>query len=642
MENVYAVIRFVVLLSFLLFAHTQKSQAQLADSLFLDTVYIEASRLPVEWSRQPVQISMPDSMLTASQSEASLGTLLQFFSPVHIRQYGGGGLSSVSSRGFGARQTQILWNGFMMNHPMLGQLDYNLLPGQMTDNIRVVTGNNSTGFGSGATAGSILVDSKNIKDQTTISAFQGGWGEFGTSLSSGYNSKNVGIGVSLFGSQATNNYPYFDIIRQRERVRDNNQYNRQHLQVNSRISSGNLRYFSSLWAGSNTQFLPGPVTTTGASSRQDDDILNWYHQLSYTGKSSVWQLEALLGRYDLDYTDPRTRVFSESTSKRRDFRLTYRTEMSANIHFTAGSELLLSEIATNNFADEETRSVLSVFTRSEVIFFNDMSLYPSLRFDHYSDFGNAFTASLGMNIKIPVPGLYLRGQIGNNFNAPTLNDLYWTPGGNPELKPERSFSTELGLNGQWQYDFFNIRLASTAYAIRFRDGIQWRPQQGGVWSPFNVSRINSRGLENELSVSLRFGSFRFRNYASLSYTEATSPVLVGASDEAQDLQLPYVPKWNLKLSTGLQYRFLYANASYQSAGSRFTTTDHQSPIDPLEGYSVIYLQTGVQLKTGRLSTNISYSIHNLLDREYQVIAWYPMPPRHHSINISITINHTSP
>ena len=53
----------------------------------------------------------------------------------------------------------------------------------------------------------------------------------------------------------------------------------------------------------------------------------------------------------------------------------------------------------------------------------------SLRWDHYSDIGSALTYHIelerpwrnGMGIKINIDKLY---------RAPTLNDLYWVPGGN--------------------------------------------------------------------------------------------------------------------------------------------------------------------------------------------------------------------
>jgi len=41
---------------------------------------------------------------------------------------------------------------------------------------------------------------------------------------------------------------------------------------------------------------------------------------------------------------------------------------------------------------------------------------------------------------------YFSASISRNYNLPTLNDLYWYPGGNKELKAESGIEVESGLN----------------------------------------------------------------------------------------------------------------------------------------------------------------------------------------------------
>ena len=40
--------------------------------------------------------------------------------------------------------------------------------------------------------------------------------------------------------------------------------------------------------------------------------------------------------------------------------------------------------------------------------------------------------------------IMLKGSISRNYRFPTLNDLYFLPGGNPDLKSEHGFSYDLG------------------------------------------------------------------------------------------------------------------------------------------------------------------------------------------------------
>lgn len=165
-----------------------QGDATLADTLKADlqVIYIEASRLAVPWRNQPVQVSMVDSSRIAATASASLGDALRFSSPVMVRTYGLGGIQSVSGRGFGARQTQLMWNGFSINHPMLGEVDYNLVPASMASDIRVVSGNSSAGFGDGGAAGTILFDSPRPENRTALTYSTGAWGQQQMQLQAGY------------------------------------------------------------------------------------------------------------------------------------------------------------------------------------------------------------------------------------------------------------------------------------------------------------------------------------------------------------------------------------------------------------------------------------------------------------------------
>ena len=42
---------------------------------------------------------------------------------------------------------------------------------------------------------------------------------------------------------------------------------------------------------------------------------------------------------------------------------------------------------------------------------------------------------------------YISGRVNfsRNFRAPTLNERYWQPGGNPDLEPEESYNIEAGI-----------------------------------------------------------------------------------------------------------------------------------------------------------------------------------------------------
>ena len=70
------------------------------------------------------------------------------------------------------------------------------------------------------------------------------------------------------------------------------------------------------------------------------------------------------------------------------------------------------------------------------------------RYDHYDDFGSAFSGSGALGWKF-TDDLRLSASYGTAFRAPNLNELF-SPGygglfaGNPDLDPERSRTAEVG------------------------------------------------------------------------------------------------------------------------------------------------------------------------------------------------------
>ena len=88
------------------------------------------------------------------------------------------------------------------------------------------------------------------------------------------------------------------------------------------------------------------------------------------------------------------------------------------------------------------------------------------------------------------------------FKAPTFNDLYYPFGGNPELKPETSETTEVLLKQSFELGQFGISL----YQTEVENLIAWAPQDNGIWAPQNINAADIQGAEFELNLA--HGNFR--------------------------------------------------------------------------------------------------------------------------------------
>ncbi len=116
--------------------------------------------------------------------------------------------------------------------------------------------------------------------------------------------------------------------------------------------------------------------------------------------------------------------------------------------------------------------------------------------------------------------LRARGGLGTGFRPPTFDDLFWparaSAAGNPDLRPERAYDADLGLEGTWKGSRAQVGL----FASRVDDLIQWVPGADGVWRPHNVAQATFRGVESDASVGFNTGSLDWRLDGSLTWVEA--------------------------------------------------------------------------------------------------------------------------
>lgn len=135
-----------------------------------------------------------------------------------------------------------------------------------------------------------------------------------------------------------------------------------------------------------------------------------------------------------------------------------------------------------------------------------IAVVPGLRFDLDSLFGGYATPRLAL-MAVPVPWLTVRASYGRGFRAPTFRELYlrfanpsagYVVRGNPELRPETSWGTQLGVEATplpW------LALGASAFDNRLRDTIVIDTEAGteadgsSTFAYVNVGEATTRGVE---------------------------------------------------------------------------------------------------------------------------------------------------
>ncbi len=238
--------------------------------------------------------------------------------------------------------------------------------------------------------------------------------------------------------------------------------------------------------------------------------------------------------------------------------------------------------------------------------FGAHDLQLSLRRDDDQQFGRHTTGSLAWGHALG-DDLRLTAAYGTAFKAPTFNELYYPFGfGNPNLRPERSRSLEIGLRGRPDWGRWSLN----AYETRIHDLIAY---DASIFSSNNIDRARIRGLEATLGT--RLGGWDLN--ASLTLLDPRNEG-GGANDGNV---LPRRARQSLRLDADRDFGRYRLGATLVAAGRRY---DDLANTRELDAYATLDLRAEYALaKDWRLQGRIE----NLFDTDYQTAAFYNQPGR---------------
>lgn len=614
----------------------QAVSQSLTDTLYLDDILIEAARVPEPRKHQPVQVLIIDSLQMALSGQASLTQILENHSGLFIRNYGPAGVSTISQRGMPANQTQIYWKGFNLNHPMLGLVDLNTIPASILSGIEIQSSGSSM-YGSGNIGGSVQLDTDESYRGAEISQSAGSFGRYAASARAGASTDNWTINLQALLDHSENDFSYRDRTRNpaQFRLRNNNRVETRGIIANGTRYFQNSQFNSGVWYNRSERGVPGPMQSLTPRANQEDEFIRWYGDYQVRIGGVQTGLKAYINRQELNYIDPQNNISSMSTNTSGLIDIPVRYRVTNNIHINglaAASQTSVKSTAYNN--SDRSRDHYSFRINPFIRPVGRLRLFPSLRFDKYSDFGNAVSYAFGANFAVIPDNLYWRVYAGSDFNAPTFNDLFWPESGNPELQPEEGWKAETGFYSTITGSRILQQTDAQVFMGRLLNGIQWLPGNGGNFSPQNVREIHSHGFEIHSGTTYLRDVFHIRISQLFGGTWSAYGKPRFPGDQAAGNQLVHIPRWQYRLSVSLLSGTVKAMASYRYTGERFTDENNQSLIG---AYSTLDLLISYHLEYRGIMSGIRWNINNLLDSDYEVIPFYPLPGRNHLVTITLRI-----
>lgn len=614
------------------------SNKQILPKKSLKTIDIYANKLDA--FKTGVKTQHIDTLFIQTQQANSIADVLSRYSQIFIKSYGAGGLATAGFRGSSANQTAILWNGFNLQSPMLGQADFALLPASLFENVSVDYGSTSSIYGSGAVGGSVILNNGALFQSGLRSQFSYSVGSFNNQqqvLKLSYGNKKTFSSIKIFNQSGDNDYSFLNQGKEQKQTNAKLQQSGllwdEYLQLNT-----HNQVSLHLWLESSDRQIPPAINTPDKKANQQDESLRLSTEWKYMRKLYQLNLRSALLKESIAYSDTNLSKSSANSSQFNTFIENYfhpfqnhYIQLSANYSYT--------EASSDAYSESKQQNRLALFASYKIVS-NKYKLNSCLssRKEFINGQDAPLVSSLGFEF-VGIKNFKLSYNINQSYRLPTFNELYWNDAfakGNIHLKPEQGWGEEFTIKYVLPKDKFKkiqTKITSTLYNRYMDDFIQWTISNG-YSSPMNISQTKSMGLELQADLGYTMKDARIFMKALYEASQSTIEKSYLSGDASLGKQIAYSPRLKYSLTLGANIKSYYILYNHTYTGIRFTTSDNNEWLD---SYSIGNFSIGQNIKIKKIILSYNLNINNAWNENYQVIVNRAVPMRHYQFTLSIKI-----
>jgi vitamin B12 transporter len=523
-----------------------------------------------------------------------------------LKQYSPGSVVTSSFGGASSEQSRVLWDGIDISSMASGVLDLSLVPASMLSSSALYNGINGGAIAPMGSVGALNLTATIPEGRGTSTLFSAS--SIGDRAFFGHSWGNIGTvryQSSLRSTAGTNNYPY-TLGNLSGRLSGNGYNDLTYLQsFQGKLSKWNWQ--SNLWYTQSEKDNNGSVLTPNYINHLEDEVLRFKHALR--NRLNQWQV--YLSREWQAYTDTNSPWVIQDTNRysQATLQYSYRAE-EQELFITAN---YFSADGSNRNADSFLPHILYNLSLSK----KDKVVLKGAAYQNNAHLGAHYarTTSVG--------DFQNQFALGTYYRLPTLNELYWNPGGNPNLDAERSYGMKYSLRREG-----NLRFDLTSDQLYYDKMIQWAPGASGNWSPQNYYSVYTSSTTMTLSrnwAKVNTNMNLTHQYSRVLATMNNDPALVGKSLIYRPaLQAVYTSE--IKLTKGtLQLRGFYT-------GLRHTLRDNSAVGEISAQYwcALAYTLSGANNRWDLL-----LQVDNVFNNERQYYQYFPMPGRSFHINLKL-------
>ncbi|MFA6055509.1 MAG: TonB-dependent receptor [Thermodesulfovibrionales bacterium] len=567
----------------------------------LDEVVVTATRIeePIKDVAQDITVITRKEIESGSYRD--LAEIVRNTSGLHLTEYGDRGANALASlRGSTAEQVLVMVDGKRLNKPGDGLFDLNTLPVPIEniERVEIMRGASSALYGADAMGGVINIITK-IPDRAAAK-LTASYGRFATqdySLTASQKIRDTGFFISLSKEKS-------------DGFRTNSDYDIDAISTKiTHNASQDIRVDLTFDYNHKDAGSPGALTwPTPLASETDENLLAG---IIFKIKDTVLKLYSHNAR--IRYINPGS---EDNTHKNHvnGIDLQQSLAMGSSSLLTGGIEILEEDLDSSdninpsNSIGSHSRTRKGIFLQDEMSLSDKVITTLGLRYDSIADHAR-FSPKASILFKLPWDST-ISLSAGQGFRVPEMNALFWPDTGwavgNPNLKPEKSIEYESVVR-----KFFGNTgdVKIVAFEKRSDDLIQWQEVSPGKWSPVNISKARVRGFETEGKLHLALMDI------GVNYT-FTDP-----EDRTSDSKIRFGTRHQIK---GSLSAYPMKGTTIALEGSYVSMYVVQKG-DP-GCYFLLDGKISREVKLAKGTAEVFIIGKNMLDRDFQTIKDYPMPP----------------
>ena len=631
-----------------------------------------------------IQQTKLDSIVLKENIALSMADILTFNTSIFVKSYGRATLSTVSFRGTSPSHTQVTWNGMRINNPMLGMTDFSMIPSYFIDDASLLHGTSSVNETGGGLGGAIKMSTTPAQNKGFGLQYIQGIGSFKTFdefLRLTYGDDHWQVSTRAVLSTSANDYKYrnhdkkeniydedMNIVDQYYPVERNRSSSFRDLHILQEVYYNTGRGDKlglNAWFLSSNRELPMLTTDYGDEASFDNrqreetfrGILSWEHlrtnwkmavRAGYIHTWMAYDYKRDVGNGTMAHmTRSRSKVSTIYAQAEGEYYIGKRWLITANIaahqHFVESRDknIVLQQGGNGIVGYRKARVELSGSASVKWKPVDGVGISAVLREEMYGDEFSPIIPALFVDGVISKRGnVVAKASVSRNYRFPTLNDLYFLPGGNPDLRKESGWTYDAGLSfAVGGSGIYSLSGSATWFDSYIHDWILWLPTTKGFFSPKNIKDVHAYGVEVQANLDVALSKeWLLKLNGTYSWTPSINEgEPISAADQSVGKQLPYVPKHSSSITGRLSWRswsLLYKWCYYSE---RFTMSSNDiSLTGKLPEYFMnnITLEKGFSMRWADLT--LKGTINNLFNEEYLSVLSHPMPGINFEIFIGIT------